>query len=370
LKNSPCQSLRKVVAPFCFGVLFATLGVGFGQDEIRVDEDGEPIPDLSNWPALPTWSIEELERIRNGEIELGTSLFIEDVGGVSYKELFEPLDVPEEAPELPPEEEFPVEIGEEFLAAYFAGRSASYLVDPQGMLSMQEQQDRQSFLQYHAGDSQIDLYIYIFDERQEVPPEGEIESIFKRHYLRGQGLSAVVYYYMGDPSRSTMVMSPDIYSVIPSTAVKGALIYAKQQAQTKSEPASQLESFSTGLSIRLYWMERELAAAAGQGHLLTAQKEEDLMVVKADEKVVDTVQQDSKVLAAFGLVTFGVLAVGGWLAYRKAQRKKTYLFPEVEVKPLLAAPHAAGVGAVIHFGNATLPPSVQKEQVPDYLRKM
>lgn len=94
------------------------------------------------------------------------------------------------------------------------------------------------------------------------------------------------------------------------------------------------------------------------------------MVVKADEKVVDTVQQDSKVLAAFGLVTFGVLAVGGWLAYRKAQRKKTYLFPEVEVKPLLAAPHAAGVGAVIHFGNATLPPSVQKEQVPDYLRKM
>ena len=175
---------------------------------------------------------------------------------------------------------------------------------------------------------------------------------------------------MGDPSRSTMVMSPDIYSVIPSTAVKGALIYAKQQAQTKSEPASQLESFSTGLSIRLYWMERELAAAAGQGHLLTAQKEEDLMVVKADEKVVDTVQQDSKVLAAFGLVTFGVLAVGGWLAYRKAQRKKTYLFPEVEVKPLLAAPHAAGVGAVIHFGNATLPPSVQKEQVPDYLRKM
>lgn len=348
-----------------------TLGVSLGQDARGLDkEELQEIPDLSNWPALPSWSIEELERIRNGEIELGISLFREDVGGVSYKDLFEPLDMPEAMPELPPEEEFPVEIGEEFLAAYFAGRSASYLVDPQGMLSMQEQQDRQSFLQYHAGDSQIDLYVYIFDEHQEVPPEGEIESIFKRHYLRGQGLSAVVYYYMGDPSRSTMVMSPDVYSVIPSTAVKGALIYAKQQAQTKSEPASQLESFSTGLSIRLYWMERELATAAGKGHLFSDQGEVDLLVVKADEKQVDTAKRDSTVMAAFALISLGVLVVGGWLAYRNVQRKKTHLFPEVEVKPLLAAPHAAGVGAVIHFGNATLPPSVQKEQVPDYLRKM
>ena len=235
--------------------LFLMTGSILGQEpdsKPRLDEEGEVIPDLSNWPALPSWSIEELERIRNGEIELGTALFRQEIGGVSYKDLFEPLEEPDDLPELPPEDEYPVEIGEEFLATYFAGRPAGYLVDPQGMLSMQEQQDRLRFLEYHAGDSQIDLYIYLFDEKQQVPPEGEIESIFKRHFLRGEGLSALVYYHVGDPSRSTMVMSPKIYSVIPGTAVKGALIYAKQQAQTKSEPASQLESFSTGLSIRLY----------------------------------------------------------------------------------------------------------------------
>lgn len=360
------------MAAFCQVILGSN--VAFAQEpaetnEPRLDEDGEVIPDLSNWPALPSWTLEELERIRNGEIELGTALFKEDVGGVSYKDLFEPLELPEEIPELPPEEEYPIEIGEEFLATYFAGRPAGYLVDPQGMLSMQEQQDRLSFLEYHAGDSLIDLYIYLFDEKQVVPPEGEIKSIFRRHFSRGQGLSALVYYHVGDPSRSQMVMSPEVYSVIPSTAVKGALIYAKQQAQTKSEPASQLESFSTGLSIRLYWMEREVAEATGKGHLL-AESDDELVVVEADEEEIDYAARDSKVLAAFGVISLGVLTVGLWLAYRKAQRKKTYLFPEVEVKPLLAAPHAAGVGAVIHFANATLPPSVQKEQVPDYLRKM
>ena len=362
-------NLVRMGRPLWMGLVLLA-GSTLGQESAPLlDEDGEVIPDLSNWPALPSWSIEELEQIRNGEIELGISLFVEDVGGVSYKDLFEPLEVLDELPELPPGEEYPAEIGEEFLASYFAGRPASYLVDPQGMLSMQEQQDRQSFLEYHAGDSQIDLYIYLFDEKQQVPPEGEIEAIFKRHFMRGQGLSALVYYYVGDPSRSTMVMSPEVYSVIPSTAVKGALIYAKQQAQTKSEPASQLESFSTGLSIRLYWMERELAEAAGEGHLLTSSGEEPV-VVMADEEEVEEPVQESKVLLLFGMLSLGVVCVGLWFAYRKAQRNKSYQFPEVNVKPLLAAPHAAGVGAVIHFGNATMPPSVQKEQVPDYLRKM
>lgn len=369
MRGGPGQNFVKMAALLWAGLLLLA-GSSLGQEaDPRLDEDGDVIPDLTNWPALPSWSIEELERIRNGEIELGFALFIEDTGGVSYKDLFEPLDEPDELPELPPDDEYPVEIGEEFLASYFAGRPAGYLVDPQGMLSMQEQQDRQSFLEYHAGDSQIDLYIYLYDEKQQVPPEGEIELIFKSHFLRGQGLSALVYYHVGDPSRSTMVMSPEVYSVIPSTAVKGALIYAKQQAQTKSEPASQLESFSTGLSIRLYWMERELAEAAGKGHLL-ADRGEELTVVKADDEKVETAERESKVLVVFGMLSLGVLGLGLWLAYRKAQRKKTYLFPEAEVKPLLAAPHAAGVGAVIHFGNATLPPSVQKEQVPDYLRKM
>ncbi|MFC0016551.1 hypothetical protein [Roseibacillus persicicus] len=342
----------------------------WAQEPSLAEEEGEVIPDLSNWPALPTWSIEELELIRSGELELGTDLFREDVGGVSYADLFDPLPEPENIPEIPLEDEYPIVIGEEFLAPYFAGRPAGYLVDPQGMLSMQEQKDRQSFLEYHAGDSQIDLYIYLFDEKQVVPPEGEMEAIFKRHYQRGSGLSALVYYYMGDPSRSTMVMSPQVYSVVPSTAVKGALIYAKQQAQTKSEPASQLESFSTGLSIRLYWMERELAEASGNGALLSDASQDELIVVKADEEVVASVARETKALAIFGLLSFAVLVVGLWLAHRKAQRKKIHLFPEVEVKPLLSAPHAAGVGAVIHFANATLPPSVQKEQVPDYLRKM
>ncbi|MBK1834964.1 hypothetical protein [Roseibacillus ishigakijimensis] len=336
----------------------------------------EPVPSAGEgelpfaWPDLPSWTPEELEMIREGELSLGTALFEETIEGVDSAELFEPLPEPEVEFEFPAGTDYPVEIGEEFLSAYFAGRPASYLVDPQGMLSMQEQKDRQAFLDYHAGDSRIDLYIYLFDKKQHVPPEGEMETIFKRHFLRGNGLSALVYYYLEDPGRSTLVMSPQVYTVINPNAVKGALIYAKQQAQLKSDPASQLENFSTGLSIRLYGMEQKLAEMSGAD--LLAEASGELTVVDAEEKgpeeaLTREVQVMAGVTAASVLVVLGALVAG----YRANQRKKVYLFPEIEVEPQLAAPYGAGVGAVIQFRDATLPPSLQKDdQEPDYLRKL
>lgn len=328
----------------------------------------EVIKPPSNWPALPSWSLEELESIRSGKLEIGTALFIDDPGEIAYADLFEPLPLASEA-ELEEEEDAPRVIEPEFLAAYFGGRPAGYLVDPQGMLSAQEEKDRQGFLEYHAGDSEIDLYIYIFDKEQQVPPEGEIAITFKRLFSRGSGLTALVFYFMEAPERSLLVTSPEVGAAVPEIARKAALVHAKLQAQSKSEPASQLESFSAALAIRLYWMEQELRKARGEGRQM-ALSEVEPTVVDATDAPKPTATKDAKILFAFGTLSVASLLFGIWLAWLRRQRRKSYLFPETEVHPLLAAPHAAGVGAVIHFANATLPPSVQKEQVPDYLRKL
>lgn len=336
-----------------------------------LDEVGEPVPEVIEWPPLPVWTVSELERVRAGELTLGVSLFEDGPVDLAYEELFDSLPEPPPPVENSEEQElFPTTIDDEFLPAYFFGRPASYLVDPQGMLTMQEQRDRQSFLEYHAGDSEIDLYIYLFDQKQHVPPVGEIKRVFAKNFSRGSGLTALIYYYVGAPERSVMVMSPEVSAVVPPTAIRGALIYAKQQAQGKSEPASQLESFSTSLSIRLYWMEQELAKqAAGGGPAPTGS--EELLVVEASEpSPAGEPVDDWKILVALGLVVTAILSGGVFVVWWRARQRQQHLFPEMEVSPLLAAPHAAGIGAVIHFGNATLPPSVQKEQVPDYLRQM
>lgn len=327
----------------------------------------EEIPIYLNWPLLPTWTPEELEAIDQGELVLGTDLFRPLTGEVSYADLFEPLPeleiIEEEA--VVQEEDSPY-IAEEFLSSYFGSRPARYLVDPQGMLSMQEMEDRQKFLEFHAGDSKIDLYIYLFDAEQELPTEGDIKTVFSRHFSRGNGLTALVYYFLGAPERSLLVLSPEINSVVPVNDVRSALIDARQQAQTKSEVASQLESFSNALSIRLYWMERSLAES--EELLAYEPLGGDLTVIEAENRLVRKTEASTPemliVMSAGGVLCFGAIV---FLWYR-FQKKKQCFFPEVEVRPLLGAPHAAGIGAVIQFDSTALPPSSQREKVPDYLK--
>lgn len=374
------KGLAQGLGPHLRGCLAITLlllcsasGQQFEPDEVLAEES---IPEQVEWPPLPTWTIPELEKIKSGQLRLGVTLFEDGPEGLVYEDLFEPLPQPTQPTTTAEEELYPSTIDDEFLPTYFGGRPAGFLVDPQGLLSMQEQADRQSFLEYHAGDSEIDLYIYLFDQKQHVPSEGDIKEVFQRNFSRGRGLTALVYYFIGAPERSLMVISPEVATAVPQTAIRGALVYAKQQAQAKSEPASQLESFSTSLSIRLYWMEQELANhAAGGGLAETADVDAntELTIVEASERSENragAVKDEGKFWAALGAAVVVIFLGVGAVVWWRFQRRQTYLFPELEVKPLLAAPHAAGVGAVIHFGNATLPRSVQKEQVPDYLRRM
>ena len=58
------------------------------------------------------------------------------------------------------------------------------------------------------------------------------------------------------------------------------------------------------------------------------------------------------------------LAMGSWFRHRAR-----YRFPDFEVEPRLGGSHAAGVGAVISFASAAVPPASQRDQVPDYLRR-
>jgi hypothetical protein len=67
-------------------------------------------------------------------------------------------------------------------------------------------------------------------------------------------------------------------------------------------------------------------------------------------------------------VLLGSLFAGG-LTTTLIRRRKRYRFPEFDVEPRLGAAHAAGVGAVISFASAAVPPAAQRDQVPDYLRR-
>lgn len=320
-------------------------------------------------PPLPVWKANEKKAY-------------EEAGGVNQSLLLTE-DLPTTAPadetkvevEQPKADEIvrdPVrtsEIPEQYLTAYFAERPKEFLVDPQGLLGAKDFKDRLGFLNYHANDSSIDFYLYVFGGEQEIPGEARAEETVERLFTTGRP-AAVVFYFLGAPQRSAIYLSPSLTEGVPAAEQRRALQSSVMSAFEKLNFSEQLEAFSVQMSIRIYWMERMLGGhpATEEMPVLSPKK----VPVAKEPSIVD--EWKAKIAEWFAqwwgfcsIVVGGLMLTIALIALMRSRVRMR--FPELEVEPRLGGDHAAGVGAVISFASASLPPASQRDQVPDYLRR-
>ncbi len=257
------------------------------------------------------------------------------------------------------------EVAEEFLPAYFAERPKSFLIDPQNLLSGPDHRDRLGFLNYHASDSSIDLFVYVIGGGQEIPSEVREEETIERFFSEGRP-AAIVYYYLGAPQRSVVYLSPSLTDAVSAAEQHRALESSIMQAFEKVDASGQFEKFLVQMSIRIYWMERMLAgeSAAGIGAALPPVSHEKIAAAEKMPWLRDLPVRYGVPVASLVAAFLTLFGLHHWLALRAR-----YRFPEFEVEPRLGGAHAAGVGAVISFASASVPPASQRDQVPDYLRR-
>ena len=324
-------------------------------------------------PLLPEWSPKEREQLESmGWVAGGLLLTNDPVPDEAEAQKEAPLAV--EAPsagEIADEATPSPEIAEKYLPAYFAERPTSFLIDPQGLLSAADYRDRLSFLTYHASDSAIDLYVYVIGGNQEIPGQVREEEMIERFFSEGRP-AAIVFYYLGMPQRSEVYLSPSITDEISAAEQQRALASSVMQAFEKLNPAEQIESFLVQMSIRIYWMERMLGGAPAPSSDEVPIADRRLALKRGSEHAkgesIAAIQAKAMKYAGPAGIGMGgfciVVMVGYWL-----RRRARYRFPEFDVEPRLGGAHAAGVGAVISFASANLPPASQRDQVPDYLRR-
>ena len=324
--------------------------------------------------VLPSWSEEELADLEAGKYVAGSSL----LGSIALERLNsdneEPIEIDPSVHELPDdqvEEEWPTRIEEQFLGSYFHEMPRGFLNDPQHLLTNQEFRDREGFLNYHARDTDIDLYVYLFDSLQEIPPGQSIDKVVRTHIDQEKPV-AVVFYFLGSPAKSQLAFSKKVTESVPREERDKVLRMAVEEALEKSDHSSQLESFSIQLSIRLYWLEKVVARGGGA----TATNSPFILPETRGERKEKLgfwagIQEKPVIfytLAICGVAISAILL--GMLGRRIASRRRVYVFPDAAGNVLLEAPHAPGVGGVISFASATEPPSIQKSDSPDYLHEM
>lgn len=322
-------------------------------------------------PGLPMWGEGERNQLESDGWVAGALLLSDDpLPEEPEKAAEEPLDVAQPtAEELAVTEAPSADIPEEFLPAYFGERPNAFLVDPQGLLSQVDAKSRLNFLNYHSGDSSIDLFVYLFKGDQSIPGEVREEELVERFYSEGRP-SVVVFYYMGAPQKSVLYLSPTLTDVVSPAEQKRALESSVMQAFKDVDAAGQLESFLIQMSIRVYWMERMM----GGGELPA---DDSLLTVRPPRKVKEKPSLLTKVepllepLRKYVLPASGALGAALIVVVSASilRRRAKYRFPDFEVEPRLGGNHAAGIGAVISFASAAVPPASQRDQVPDYLRR-
>jgi hypothetical protein len=321
-------------------------------------------------PGLPIWN--EGERaglVASGWVAGGLLLTEEPAPNETEPAAGQALDVAQPSAEEIAEVEIPSnEIPEKFWPAYFEQRPQSYVVDPQGLLSSVDYRDRLGFLDYHAGDSTIDLFVYVFRGDQEIPGEVREEELVERFFSAGRP-AAVMYYYLGAPQRSVLYLSPSLTDAVSAAEQRRALESSVMQAFEKVDPSGQIEALLVQMSIRIYWMERMLGGVAAAEEMPVAVHAAKVPVTTSlmNERLRPLMESARRFTlpAAVMAATLGLACALSWWTRRRAR----YRFPEFEVEPRLGGAHAAGVGAVISFASAALPPASQRDQVPDYLRR-
>jgi hypothetical protein len=262
------------------------------------------------------------------------------------------------------------EVPEPYWPAYFAERPKTFLVDPQNLLSPADMRERLAFLNYHAGDSSIDLFVYVFGGDQEIPGEVRQEELTERLFSEGRP-AAIVFYFMGEPDRTVLRLSPSLAEKVSVAEQRRALESSVMQALAKADPSGQFEAFLVQMSIRIYWIERLM----GTGEQHAVEIAAPAKVSKSNDrksKLMELVEPHLEKARQFAMpaaLTSGalllLLTLRFWL-----KRRALYRFPDFEVEPRLGGAHAAGVGGVISFASATVPPASQRDQLPDYLRRV
>jgi len=349
--------------PVC---LCAFVGTSAGQDP-----EEEPVAEKL---SLPQWTAEDWEALQRGELIPGSGI----IGGQAWERLFSddlgPIEWDPEVKEIPAEKTevtvSPTEIGEEFLSSYFHDAPTSFLVDPQGLLMNKEREGLERFLEYHAANSGLDLYFFLFDTKQEIPVDESLDGVVLDHF-GGDESSAVVFYFMGDPKRVELRFSEKVSGGINRGDKRDLIKLSLEDALENEEQLAQLEAFASQLSKRLSWLERRLE---GEGLLSERDK---ILGSKGEEKPgvlaslwLDFTGDSQAFLAVVLSVSFA-LSVGLFVFLRYlADRNRVFVFPDAQGSPVMGAPHAPGVGSIISYANRTQPPSLQRNNYPDYLQRM
>ena len=333
-------------------------------DELRTFREFG-LPNLPTEPLLPTVSgsmtdsddflrsgprLEDIPAELNGDIT--PRLRVEDLGSF--------LPDPSERIEVrsPPMRADPrrstaaTDISPEFLQAASEALRAEYLIDPDVLVPEMIHLQMMRFLDFHASDARIKLYVLVIDADKKIPANADLERLASGSLVKGD--ACLLVYPLKEPWRARMFMSKSIIEQTSSSYLSETTRSCLVQAMNSSDPYDQLQSYGMELSTRLFWLQKALKLASPPATQQTLSEfapeisERALGLAAASAPTAESPYLWWTASLCFLAAAGGTV---GFMRKRWQRRKKhplVWILPEPEPKTRLGGTFSGG-GAMTHW---------------------
>lgn len=315
-------------------------------------DSGGTVTDITTLLNTPIPSGPRLEHSFDGhDAELSPRLLLEDMRlflpesilGQSVQRQTDSMRIPTPISSLK-------EVTPEYLSACNQALPTEYLIDPGMLVPEMQSQDMMRFMEFHARDARIKLYILITAPDCKLPEGVDLGKIASGSLLQTD--ACLLVYPLGEPWRSRLFVSKSVHAQTSTEFLSETIQSCVNEAMQASDVHDQLHRYAVHLSTRLFWLQKAL----GTKSPLVADKGQSLAEVRSEG--ITVAQNGSSISLAFvwslgGLLLCGVIGVTIHRLHRHwqfKQRSRVWMLPEPETVPRLGGAFTGGGGGIIRYG--------------------
>ncbi|MCB1275915.1 hypothetical protein [Prosthecobacter sp.] len=313
--------------------------------------NGEPSTDINELLNTPVADAPRLDRyFPSPDGELSPRLKSEDM------RLFLPesiLGLPTQSAvstmRLPTPESSLRDVSSEFMAACSRFLPKEYLIDPDLLVPEMQNHDMTSFLEFHAKDARIKLYVLTIPHDRKLPEGARLDSIASGRLLQTD--ACLLVYPLAEPWRARLFVSKSVHNQTSTAFLSETLQSCLHEALQTSDSYDQLHRYAIHLSTRLFWLQRALGADPAiktDTGLPLAEVAPDLMAPDAQKSSHIVVIWAFAILSSIGIL--GIAARHIRYRLRLRTRNLVWLLPEPDdTIPRLEGAFTGGGGGMIRY---------------------
>ncbi len=242
---------------------------------------------------------------------------------------------------------------------FFKYRPRAFLIDPQQMLTEQKSNDVRRFLEYHAEEAGIDIYLMVMGKGQQIPADISLDAQHREWF--GEMPTALVATTMGSMGHTQFAYGDQITGSVEKSALDKVYQHCLREAQKIENSSDQVEQLVLELSIQLYWvsqlLDKDQGAVTPPVHLTSTGIEEPVAAVRPDGSMPipfsSSVGGTNIAPLGFDLMWWilgGILLIAvvitlwcvSWVWRRDSLNRKPVLFEELTIPGRLGGEYSGG----------------------------